>query len=126
MKAYDLASNLREKETPVISGFHTPVEKDMLDILLKGKGPIVVCPARGLEGMRISSVCQKRIAQENLLILSIIPPNLDRITRQTALQRNRLVISLAKQVHVIYASPQGEIEKLVNEMRPVQKSEESL
>lgn len=35
LKAYDLAQELREKETPVIGGFHTPVEKDMLEILLK-------------------------------------------------------------------------------------------
>jgi len=47
LKAYDLARELREKKTPVISGFHTPVEKDMLEILLKGKGPNVICPARG-------------------------------------------------------------------------------
>ena len=53
LKAYDMARDLREKETPVISGLHTPVERDMLKILLKGKGPIVACPARGLERMWI-------------------------------------------------------------------------
>ena len=46
LKAYDLAQELREKEIPVIGGFHTPVEKDMLEILLRGKGPVVICPAR--------------------------------------------------------------------------------
>jgi hypothetical protein len=47
VKAYDLAREMREIETPVISGFHTPVEKDMLEILLKGKGPIVICRREG-------------------------------------------------------------------------------
>ena len=40
--ANDLARELRDQETPVISGFHTPGEKDILEISLKGNGPVVI------------------------------------------------------------------------------------
>jgi predicted Rossmann fold nucleotide-binding protein DprA/Smf involved in DNA uptake len=50
LKDYDLARDLHEKEVPVISGLLTPVEKDLLEILLKGKGSVIASPARGLEG----------------------------------------------------------------------------
>jgi len=55
LKAYDLARSLREEGTTVISGFHTPVEKECLRILLRGAQPIIICPARSIEGMRIPS-----------------------------------------------------------------------
>jgi hypothetical protein len=42
LKAYDLVRELLDQETPVISGFHTPIEKDRSDILLKGNGLIVI------------------------------------------------------------------------------------
>lgn len=113
LKAYDLARELREKETPVISGFHTPIEKDMLEILLKGKGPIVICPARGLEGMRITNVLKQHIEQSRLLILSCFQPEISRITRDMAQKRNQLVLSLASEVQVIYASPGGEVDNLI-------------
>ncbi len=113
LKAYDLACELREKQTPVISGFHTPVEWDMFAILLKGNGPMLWCPARGLEGMRLSPGIRQRIEQGHLLLLSCFAPTMKRMTRAMASQRNRLVFGLASDLQVVYASPGGEIEKLI-------------
>ena len=53
LKTYDLARELRDAEIAVISGFHSPIEKDCLDHLLKGTQPVAICPARGIENMRI-------------------------------------------------------------------------
>lgn len=113
LHAYDQAQELRKNQNPVIGGFHTPVEKDMLEILLKGKGAIVICQARGLEGMRIPVSYRKRIEQGSLLLISNLPLNFNRITKQSAQQRNKLVMSLAEHVQVIYAFPGGEVEKLL-------------
>jgi predicted Rossmann fold nucleotide-binding protein DprA/Smf involved in DNA uptake len=54
LKTYDLAQALRDAEIPVISGFHAPIEQDCLKILLRGKQPIIHCPARSLHNMRLS------------------------------------------------------------------------
>ena len=88
LKAYDVARELREKEVPVISGFHTPVEKDMLEILLKGKGPIVICLARGLEGMRMPKGWGQAIQQGWILLVSIFNQEIRRATVDTAHKRN--------------------------------------
>jgi predicted AAA+ superfamily ATPase len=37
---------LREAGIPVIGGFHAPMEKECLDLLLRGTQPVVICPAR--------------------------------------------------------------------------------
>lgn len=107
LKAYDLAQELREKEIPVIGGFHTPVEKDMLEILLKGKGPVVICPARGLEGMKMSPVVRRVILDGNVLLLSIFDKKDSRIIREHCIARNNLVAALANTAVFIHHNPSG-------------------
>ncbi len=53
LQTYDLARALRDAGVPVIGGFHTPIGKDCLDLLLRGKQPIVICPAREIGNMRL-------------------------------------------------------------------------
>lgn len=112
LKAYDLARELREKETPAIGGFHTPVEKDMLEILLKGKGPVVICPARGLEGMRMPKEWKQALQQGRILLVSIFNPETHRATVDTAHQRNLFVAALANERVCIHVQPGGETEKV--------------
>ena len=61
--AYDTARKLRDEGVTVISGFHSPVEKECLRILLRGKQPIIICLARSLEkigrdGLLLGKHCQ--------------------------------------------------------------------
>jgi hypothetical protein len=44
VQTYDLARALRDAGVPVIGGFHSPMEKECLDFLLRGKQPVVVYP----------------------------------------------------------------------------------
>ena len=53
LKTYDLARAMRDAGVPVIGGFQTPMEKECLRLLLRGSQPVVICPARGIENMRI-------------------------------------------------------------------------
>jgi predicted Rossmann fold nucleotide-binding protein DprA/Smf involved in DNA uptake len=53
LKAYDLAKKLRDDGVTVISGFHSPIEKECLRILLRGKQPLIICPARSLANLRV-------------------------------------------------------------------------
>lgn len=46
LTAYDQAAKWRDTGRCVISGFHSPVEKECLQILLRGSQPINICPAR--------------------------------------------------------------------------------
>ena len=57
LEAHDLAKALRGggvgSEHVVVSGFHSPAEKEVLTVLLGAQQPVVVVAARGLEGMRV-------------------------------------------------------------------------
>lgn len=112
IKAYDLARELRDGETPATGGFHTPVEKDMLEILLKGKGPIVICPARGLQGMRLAKPFSAAIQEGRLLLLTIFPENTSRITIKAAHERNLFVAALAEKVIFVHVEPGGETDRV--------------
>ena len=47
LRTYDQAAQWRDAGHCVVSGFHSPVEKECLRILLRGEPPIIICPARG-------------------------------------------------------------------------------
>ena len=112
IKAHDLAHKLGEAGTPVISGFHSPVEKEMLSVLLRGQGPVVLCPARGLGKIRLSKIQQQALEENRLLLISLFTDGVMRSREEYALQRNLFVAALAKEVVVVYSAPSGNVEKL--------------
>jgi hypothetical protein len=52
LAAYNLVVALRAAGVTVIGGFHAPMERECLR-LLRGRQPVIVCPARGVERMRV-------------------------------------------------------------------------
>ena len=46
LSTYDLAQRWRAEGQAVIGGFHAPMEGEALTILLRGRGPVIVCPAQ--------------------------------------------------------------------------------
>ena len=109
LRAYDQAAQWRDAGHCVIGGFHSPVEKECLRILLRGSQPIIICPARGLP-KRIPPEWKKPLADGRLLILSIFPNTEKRITADLATRRNELVATLADEVFVAHATPGGRLE----------------
>jgi predicted Rossmann fold nucleotide-binding protein DprA/Smf involved in DNA uptake len=112
IKTYDLVQRWRDEGRIIISGFHSPVEKECLGILLRGSQPIIICPARSLEGMRIPPEWRPQIDSGRLLLLSGFAPSVRRTTSETARRRNEFVAALADEIHLAYASPGGHLERL--------------
>jgi predicted Rossmann fold nucleotide-binding protein DprA/Smf involved in DNA uptake len=81
------------------------MERECLDLLLRGTQPVVVCLARSLEGVRIPAVWRQAIEAGRMLVVSQFPAGCRRVTGTTALQRNELVANLASAIVVIHASP---------------------
>lgn len=121
LQSYDLAQNLRQADVAVISSFHSPIEKEYLTILLRGQQPLIVCPARGLAGMRLSAEWKEPLQQGRLLFLSSFSATQRRPTAKTAHYRNRLVAALADHIFITYAAPGGKTEKLCREFISWQK-----
>src|SRR5436309_2699822 len=59
LRTYDLVRALRDAGIPIIGGFHSPMEKECLSLLIRGTEPFLICPARSLEGMRLPSAWKK-------------------------------------------------------------------
>jgi predicted Rossmann fold nucleotide-binding protein DprA/Smf involved in DNA uptake len=112
LKTYDLARQLRDDGVTVISGFHSPMEKECLTILLRGKQPIIICPARSLEKMRISKEWRQPLDEGRLLILSPFSKKYRRATVKLAKKRNEVVSAMADRIFIAYAAPGSKTEDL--------------
>ncbi len=110
--AYDSAQKLRDEGVTVISGFHSPVEKECLRILLRGKQPVITCLARSLEKIRIPAEWRRALDSGRLLLLSPFEKLPRRPTIESARQRNELVAALSDEVLIIHAQPGGSIERI--------------
>ncbi|MBI4557263.1 MAG: DNA-binding protein [Candidatus Hydrogenedentes bacterium] len=108
------AAQWRDEGRCIISGFHSPVEKECLRILLAGNQPIIICPARSLEGMRIPVAWRDGVAQGRILLLSPFQPVARRQSAALARQRNEFVAALADDIYIPYASPGGSLGKLLD------------
>ena len=112
LKTYDLARSLRDTDTTIIGGFQSPMEKECLDLLLRGTAPVVICPARGLNRMRTPKNWKKPLAEGRMLILSFFNGNIHRPTSAIAARRNAYIASLADRILIAYAEPGGKTETL--------------
>ena len=111
LTAYDQAARWRDAGRCVISGFHSPVEKECLRILLRGSQPIIICPARSLPE-RVPAEWQKPLANGRLLILSCFNESERRVTADLAARRNEFVAALADEVWFAHITPGGQMERL--------------
>ena len=117
IKACDVATALRDAAVPVISGFHSPVERECLRILLRGTQPVIISLARSLERMRLPPDWRDPVRQGRLLLVSPFAAKQNRITAALADQRNEFVAALAHSVLIVYADPGGLIESLARKVR---------
>jgi predicted Rossmann fold nucleotide-binding protein DprA/Smf involved in DNA uptake len=112
LQIYDLVRALRDTSVPVIGGFHSPMEKECLDILLRGTQPLVICPARAIERMRLPAAWRTPLDEGRLLVFSPFAAQYRRPTAALAEQRNRLVVALADAAVIAHASHGSKIEQL--------------
>ncbi len=112
LQTYDQCIKWRKEGQSIISGFHSPMEKECLRILLKGTQPVIISPARGI-WKRIPKAWQPHIENGRLLIVSKFPNNVKRMTAETATERNQFIIDLSRSAFFSYAEQGGKMEKLI-------------
>lgn len=104
LSAHDLAARWRDEGSCVISGFHSPLEQECFQILLRGRQPIVAVLARGLAGMRLHAAWKRPLADGRLLLLSGFPASVKRPIKSNAIERNKLVTALADEIFFAHIS----------------------
>jgi len=118
LKCYDWAIAQREQGNCIIGGFHSKIEKDVLHYLLKGNQPIIIAMARGLK-QRIEPEFIKELETGRLLIVTPFKTNVKRVTTETAIIRNQLMIDLADNLIVGFISNAGNLDKLLKQSKKV-------
>jgi len=110
--AYDAARKLRDEGVTVVSGFHSPVEKECLRILLRGTQPIIICLARSLEKIRLPTDWRSAVEAGRLLVISPFEKRPRRPTTESAQYRNEIVAALSDQVLIIHAEASGSVARI--------------
>jgi predicted Rossmann fold nucleotide-binding protein DprA/Smf involved in DNA uptake len=110
LKTYDLARALREAKIPVVGGFHSPMEKECLKLLLRGNQPAIICPARSMWS-RLPGEWKLPVDQGRLLIVSPFEERHRPPTAELAQERNEFVAALADNIFVAYAFPGSKTER---------------
>ena len=113
LRAHDTAKHIRDKGVTAISGFHSSIEKDCLRILLRGKQPIIICPARAIETMRIPSECRAAFEEGRILFISPFVEKPKRVTRDSAIRRNEIVAALADEAYIAHVTAGSETERIL-------------
>jgi len=112
LKSFDWAKEQREKENCIICGNHSQIEKDVFEILLKGKQPLILALARGMK-IRWEPEIEKAVNENRLLVISPFEQEIKRVTRETAEIRNKKIIEISDKIIVGYKSKNGQLEKLL-------------
>jgi predicted Rossmann fold nucleotide-binding protein DprA/Smf involved in DNA uptake len=116
LNTYDFARLVRDSGIAIVSGFHSPIEKDCLPILLRGRGPIIICQGRRLSTTRLPAEWQKAIDVGRLLLLSPFAGKSKRVTTELAVERNRFAAAISEEVLIPYAAPGSKTETLALEL----------
>ena len=113
VKSYRWADEQREKGICVISGYHSPIERDVLHRLLKGTQPIIIALAKGLQNL--DHELSAPVETGRLLIITRYADSVSHACQEKCLQRNRMMIGLADQIVIAHASAGGNLERLCRE-----------
>ena len=112
IKTFDAIRELRDAGIVVAGGFHSPMEKECLDFLLRGEQPVIVCPAKGLACLRMPPSWREAIDAGRLLLLSPFDNDVKRTTNAQAQTRNQFIAALSHAVLIPHASPGGKAEPI--------------
>ena len=114
LRCYDWAAKVRDSDACIMSGFQSPLEKDVLRFLLRGKAPIILVLARRL-WRKIPEELRDPINEGRLLIVS--PVSASRASALTAAVRNRWILENCSTVYLGALDPSGEVARQMSKFR---------
>lgn len=121
LKTYDWAIEKRDTGVCVMSGFHSPIEKDVLKFLIDGVQPLIIVLARSML-KSFDETIVKGISKGRILIVSPFDETIKRASEQTAFIRNRYMVDTAEELYIPYMSPGGNLQRLMKELKKINRS----
>lgn len=117
IKIHEQAFQWREDGLVIASGFHSPVEKEVFNVLIKGSQPIVIFPARSLNNMRLPKLWRAGVNENRILIITPIHGSNKRPTKELCNKRNEFLVKLTKKIYIPYIDTSGKIVELYNKLK---------
>lgn len=95
-------------KSPVISGFHSPLEQSVLEVLLTAGAPCVMVVARKLEQAHLPTAWLQAVQNKTAAVVSM-ESTTQRLTAELAARRNDWVAAHATGIVVAHASVEGNL-----------------
>ena len=112
----DAARFMRDSNLKIISGLHSPIAKECLEMLLRGKQSIIICPACATENMRIPKECRPAFDAGRILFLSPFKDSPHRVTRASAKRRHKFIAAMADATFLPHTTLGGDIERMAGRL----------
>ncbi|MBI3006279.1 MAG: hypothetical protein HYY49_12825 [Ignavibacteriales bacterium] len=100
----------------VVSGFHSPIEREGLRILFQKESPTIACPALSIDSFKVPTEWEPKIEAGKLLVLSMFPKQYKRFDARLAYQRNKFVSLLADKMLIPFADKGSKTLELIRFM----------
>ncbi|MDH5719848.1 MAG: DNA-binding protein [Spirochaetia bacterium] len=107
LKTYDWVLDRRDSQKCIISGFHSPIEKEMLTYFLRGSSPVILAMARSMPKDFNDDRIKKALSSEKMLIVSPFTENITRATEDTAKIRNQFIVDISNELFVPFVNKDG-------------------
>lgn len=91
---------------PVISGFHSPLEQSVLEVLFTAKAPCIIVIARKLEEALLPPAWLQALEQGTAVVIGMAPTT-QRLTAELAARRNDWVAQRATRIVIAHAAAGG-------------------
>ncbi len=114
LSCLEWAEKRRTELRPVIGGFHSDLERDVLKILLRGRCPVVLVLARTL-WKSVPDGLRGPIGEGRLLVVAPVPVPARRVSAATALLRNRFVLEHCAEIVIGTLDPGGGLASLLSD-----------
>ncbi|CAN5895012.1 hypothetical protein BH11VER1_BH11VER1_01920 [soil metagenome] len=120
LAAYSWARQQCDERGTVISGFHSPIEQDVLAILARRDARILWVPARDLPQKLPASLTVAREENRLFILTPFDYGKPSRSDKATCHQRNRFVLNRSAAVYVPHCADNSALSKLLGEGKPAQ------
>lgn len=116
LQTYQFMRRVRHHQLAIVSGFHSPMERECLRTLAAGTAGVVWCIAKALAAFRLPAEWEPLMQANRLLVIAPFADTVTRITDATARYRNRVAAALADDTFLPYAAPGGRTERFCCEL----------
>lgn len=114
IQTFDAIRALRDAGIVIAGGFQSPMEKECLEFLLRGKQPVIVVLAKTLTHPRLPKLWKESIDAGRLLLISPLAQDIRRTTKVTALRRNQFIADHATAIWIPHATVGGQAEAIAS------------